>query len=414
MKKTLISVFVLSLSVTAPQFVLAQEDAQSEKGHEHAAASADHQENAGQEGKHEGEREPEGDDGHGHAQEEETNDGHEETTAASVNVKQKEIAGIEVSTLESRQIDYEVYAPGELLTNGYTSYHVSPRVASVVLNRHVELGEHVTKGQPLVTLFSETVAQAQADYRKAYPEWERISGLGRSVVGDQRFNTAKANIEASKATLFAYGLDADDIAALKASGVGSLGEYTLRARVDGAVLTDRFEQGQRVEAGQPLITLADESKLWVEAHLPASSDIVLAQGSEAEVKAAGRVATATVSQEAHTIDPVTRTRVVRLELDNPEDRFHPGMFADVYFRFQTREPVLAVPESALMRGADGDWTVYVEGSEGKYEPVEVELGRSIGGLREVSGLTPGKRVVFEGAFFVASEIAKGGFDPHNH
>jgi len=86
----------------------------------------------------------------------------------------------------------------------------------------------------------------------------------------------------------------------------------------------------------------------------------------------------------------------------------------VYFRFTTKEPVLAVPESALMRGADGDWTVYVEAAEGEYESVEVELGRSIGGLREVSGLAEGQRVVLRGAFFVASEIAKGGFDPHNH
>ncbi len=116
------------------------------------------------------------------------------------------------------------------------------------------------------------------------------------------------------------------------------------------------------------MTLADESELWVEAHLPASSDIVLEKGAEAEVRAAGRVGVATVSQEAHTIDPVTRTRIVRLELDNPEDRFHPGMFADVYFRFKTSEPVLAVPETALMRGADGDWTVYVEEAEGEYEP----------------------------------------------
>ncbi|MCK5886017.1 MAG: efflux RND transporter periplasmic adaptor subunit, partial [Alcanivorax sp.] len=362
-------------------------------------------------GEHEEEGDHEEEGGHGH---EDENGGHEEAATASINAKQKELAGIEVATLESKRVDYEIYAPGELLTNGYTSYHVSPRVASVVLRRHVELGEHVTKGQPLVTLFSETVAQAQADYRKAFPEWKRISGLGRSVVGDQRFNTAKANIEAARATLLAYGLNDDDIGALKASGVDSLGEYMLRARVDGAVLTDEFEQGQRVEAGQPLVTLADESELWVEAHLPASSDIVLEKGAEAVVKAAGRVAVATVSQEAHTIDPVTRTRIVRLELDNPEDRFHPGMFADVYFRFKTSEPVLAVPETALMRGADGDWTVYVEEAEGEYEPVEVELGRSIGGLREVSGLAAGQRVVLRGAFFVASEIAKGGFDPHNH
>ena len=415
MKKTLISVFALTLLTAPLSFVQAEEDAHQEAGHDHAASGDDHQEVTGEEGEYkedhgeEGEHEEEG--GHGH---EDENGGHEEAATASINAKQKELAGIEVATLESKRVDYEIYAPGELLTNGYTSYHVSPRVASVVLRRHVELGEHVTKGQPLVTLFSETVAQAQADYRKAFPEWERISGLGRSVVGDQRFNTAKANIEAARATLLAYGLNDDDIGALKASGVDSLGEYMLRARVDGAVLTDEFEQGQRVEAGQPLVTLANESELWVEAHLPANSDIVLKQGAEAEVRVAGRVAVATVSQEAHTIDAVTRTRIVRLELDNPEDRFHPGMFADVYFLFKTTEPVLAVPESALMRGADGDWTVYVEEAEGEYEPVEVELGRAIGGLREISGLTAGQRIVSRGAFFVASEIAKGGFDPHNH
>ncbi|VVT32692.1 putative Co/Zn/Cd efflux system membrane fusion protein [Marinobacter salarius] len=416
MKKTLISVFVLTLFIAPPSLVQAEEDAHNEAGHDHAAGGDNHREGTGEEDEYEGghaeEREHEEEEGHGH--EEESDGGHEEAATASINAKQKELAGIEVATLESKRVDYEIYAPGELLTNGYTSYHVSPRVASVVLRRHVELGEHVTKGQQLVTLFSETVAQAQADYRKAFPEWERISGLGRSVVGDQRFNTAKANIEAARATLLAYGLNDDDIGALKASGVGSLGEYTLRARVDGAVLTDEFEQGQRVEAGQPLVTLANESELWVEAHLPANSDIVLKQGAEAEVRVAGRVAVATVSQEAHTIDAVTRTRIVRLELDNPEDRFHPGMFADVYFLFKTTEPVLAVPESALMRGADGDWTVYVEEAEAEYEPVEVELGRSIGGLREIFGLTAGQRIVSRGAFFVASEIAKGGFDPHNH
>lgn len=416
MKKTLISVFVLTLFIAPPSLVQAEEDAHNEAGHDHAAGGDNHREGTGEEDEYEGghaeEREHEEEEGHGH--EEESDGGHEEAATASINAKQKELAGIEVATLESKRVDYEIYAPGELLTNGYTSYHVSPRVASVVLRRDVELGEHVTKGQQLVTLFSETVAQAQADYRKAFPEWERISGLGRSVVGDQRFNTAKANIEAARATLLAYGLNDDDIGALKASGVGSLGEYTLRARVDGAVLTDEFEQGQRVEAGQPLVTLANESELWVEAHLPANSDIVLKQGAEAEVRVAGRVAVATVSQEAHTIDAVTRTRIVRLELDNPEDRFHPGMFADVYFLFKTTEPVLAVPESALMRGADGDWTVYVEEAEAEYEPVEVELGRSIGGLREIFGLTAGQRIVSRGAFFVASEIAKGGFDPHNH
>jgi hypothetical protein len=46
--------------------------------------------------------------------------------------------------------------------------------------------------------------------------------------------------------------------------------------------------------------------------------------------------------------------------------------------------------------------------------MEVELGRALGPLREITGVKPGTRIVTEGAFFVASQIAKGGFDPHNH
>ena len=90
------------------------------------------------------------------------------------------------------------------------------------------------------------------------------------------------------------------------------------------------------------------------------------------------------------------------------------MFADIYFEFATAGPVLALPEAALMRGADGDWTVFVESNTGELSAVEVELGRSLGNVQEVTGIGPGTRVVTRGAFFVASQIAKGGFDPHNH
>ena len=141
MKKTLISVFVLTLFIAPPSLVQAEEDAHNEAGHDHAAGGDDHREGTGEEDEHEGghaeEREHEEEEGHGH--EEESDGGHEESTTASINAKQKELAGIEVATLESKRVDYEIYAPGELLTNGYTSYHVSPRVASVVLRRHRSL-----------------------------------------------------------------------------------------------------------------------------------------------------------------------------------------------------------------------------------------------------------------------------------
>lgn len=352
-------------------------------------------------------------DEHGKTDEHDLHGDHDEASAASLKPKQMTLANIQVQAVTAEFIDYQLYAPGEILSNRYSSYRVSPRVASVVLRRHVALGDHVKRGDSLVTLFSENVAQAQANYRTAWPEWKRVQKLGRRAVGEQRYINAKADMEAARATLQAYGLSDSDLQSLVLNQSAALGEYTLRAKIDGAVLSDDFEQGQRIEAGGTLIALADEKQLWVEAHLPANLSINL-QGIAADVVAGNVRAKASVTQEAHTIDPVTRTRTVRLLLDNLDHRLHPGQFAEVFFHFRTKQAVLAVPETALMRGADGDWTVFVEGHPGEFQPVEVELGRALGTLREITGIAPNTKVVTRGAFFVASQIAKGGFDPHNH
>ena len=123
---------------------------------------------------------------------------------------------------------------------------------------------------------------------------------------------------------------------------------------------------------------------------------------------------ARVTQEAHKIDPRSRTRIVRLVVDNADHKLHSGLFADVAFQFKTPEPVMALPESAVLRGADGDWQVFVETAQGRYEPREVELVQTLGEHLVISGVASGSRVVTSGAFFVQSEIAKSGFEVHNH
>lgn len=322
---------------------------------------------------------------------------------------QRELANIKVAPLEPRVMNYQLYAPGEIKSNGYTSYQVSPRVDSVVLRRHVALSDHVEKGQPLVTLFSETVADAQATYSIAKAEWQRVQKMGRTAVGDRRYITAQSTLQAAHGRLLAFGLSEKAIGELSQKKK-NLGEYTLLAERGGAVLTDDFNQGQRVQSGDALMELADEKKLWVEARLAPTLQVHLPSGSKAEVKVGGDVFSAVVSQEAHIIDQQTRTRVVRLLVDNVDHRLHPGMFADVYFSFKTDEPVLAVPEVALMRGADGDWAVFVEGDDGKFSAHEVDLGRSLGKWREITGIAEGTKVVVEGAFFVSSQMNKSGFE----
>ncbi len=396
----------------------ANENVSTEKNHDHALEKKhdDHQEKNHDESKHKEQDE------HGHGQNEDENSAHEEeSNGVKLSTAQLALAGIKVETLALQAMSYDIYAPGEIKANDYTSYLVSPRVDSIVVKRHVTLGDHVEKGQPLVTLFSADVAQAQANFKIAKAEWERVQQLGRKAVGDKRYYEAQANVEADFGRLSAFGLSTKVIESIRTKSNKNsrtkLGEYTLHAETSGAVLSDSFRQGQRVESGDTLIELADEHSLWIEAQLAPTMELTIPVGSIAMAKIGQKTYRATVTQKAHTIDPITRTRIVRLQVENVDHKLHPGLFADIYFSFNTTKQVLAVPEEALMRGSDGDWQVFVE-NKGEFKAVEVELGRHLnsfkGKWREISGIDAGSKVVIKGAFYVSAEIAKGGFDAHNH
>jgi cobalt-zinc-cadmium efflux system membrane fusion protein len=375
--------------------------------------------NSHDESGHSHEDENKGDD---HAKEEGADDGHEREEASkeeheegvSFSPETMALANIKVATLMAKTFARSVYAPGEIKANGYTSYIVSPRTESVVVNRHAILGEHVEKGQSLVTLFSESMAEAQGTYRVAYSEWQRIKKLGKGTVSESRLLKSETDYNSAIGRLTAFGLTKEAITDIVKNNSSNLGEYVLVAKRSGAVLSDDFSQGQRVAPGDKIMVLANEENLWVEARVSPNKKLNLPVGTAATIEFGGQLHNAKVIQEAHTIDPTTRTRIVRLSVDNKDDTLHSGMFVNVNFQFNTKTQVIAVPETALMRGADGDWTVFVEDHPGEFKAVEVELGQPLGNYRQIIGIAPNTRVVTKGAFFVASEIAKGGFDPHNH
>ncbi len=332
----------------------------------------------------------------------------------SLSQEKIKLAGIEVNAVFAKKHSNMVYAPGEVKANGYKSYLVSPRTDSVVINRHASLGEHVKTGQKLVTLFSETMAQTQADFLIASSNWKRANKLGRNNISERTLVEAENIYKGVYGKLVAFGLTKQAIEKISQQDSATFGQYALVAEREGVVLQDDFMQGQRIEAGETIMLLADETDLWVEASIPANKALNLVFGSPALIDLNGVKYQAKVIQEAHTIDPITRTRTVRLSVTNNGHKLHSGMFVKVYFQFESNNEVIAVPEEALIRSSDGDWTVFIEEQPNKFKAIEVTTGQAFSEYRQVFGVESGMKIVTRGAFFVASEIAKGGFDPHNH
>ncbi|MEN8180387.1 MAG: efflux RND transporter periplasmic adaptor subunit, partial [Pseudomonadota bacterium] len=122
-----------------------------------------------------------------------------------------------------------------------------------------------------------------------------------------------------------------------------------------------------------------------------------------------------IIQEHHALDQTTRTLAIRLEISNPEDHLHPGQFVTVRMPTGKQDgTALSLPSDAVLHSPDGDWVVFVEQAPGEYIPKEVRLIEQLSQRVLIEGLEPGERVVTQGAFFIQSELAKSGFDVHNH
>ncbi len=341
-------------------------------------------------------------------------DAHEEVTVLELTAEQQKMLNLQVITLQPKaNATRTLTVPAEIISNQYRTWVVPVRIDSQVQSRSATLGQHMEKGEPIATLFSPAMAQLQSDLQVAADAWRRVNNLGRRTVGNQRYLDARGDYQALRARAKGYGLDDNAITAIEA-GNSEKGVYTLTAPDDGLVLEDAFQQGQWLTAGSALVTLVDESELWAEAALPPSPGLQIATGTPARVIVGDTSVEGRVIQSGHRLNPVTRTLAVRVAIPNAGHLLHPGMFADVALSLAAPHGALTVPEEALTRSADGDWQLFVEEEPGRYKPVEIELHGQLANRRIVTGMEPGTRVVTRGAFFLASEMAKSGFDIHNH
>ena len=137
-------------------------------------------------------------------------------------------------------------------------------------------------------------------------------------------------------------------------------------------------------------------------------------GARAWVRYNGGVQEAKVEQIYSTVDTETRTVNVRLLASNIARALRPGQFAQVEIESVGGAPVLAVPNEALVRSADGDWIIFEQDEDLGLKPVEVERVRVVGEQTVIEGIPAGSSVAMSGAFFLQSELAKSGFSIHNH
>lgn len=178
----------------------------------------------------------------------------------------------------------------------------------------------------------------------------------------------------------------------------------LTAPASGYVLSRSLTTG-RVEVGEELFRIADLSRVWVVADVPARDAEYITSGATAEITLPGRGAilhgtvSRTVPPQADASNQSVR---VRLNVDNPGALLRPDVAVDVQLSIAL-PAAISVPVDAVI---DGGLTrrVFVARGNGTFEPREVETGwRFADRVQIVSGLAAGERVVVAGTFLLDSE-----------
>jgi Cu(I)/Ag(I) efflux system membrane fusion protein len=110
------------------------------------------------------------------------------------------------------------------------------------------------------------------------------------------------------------------------------------------------------------------------------------------------------------VNPATRTLKARLELANPRGALVPGMFVQMQFTDSRPGKALLIPTEAVIQTGRRTVVMLAE-ADGRFRPVEVEIGIESGGQTEIKrGLQLGQRVVVSSQFLVDSEASLRGVE----
>ncbi|MCX6630480.1 MAG: efflux RND transporter periplasmic adaptor subunit [Candidatus Solibacter sp.] len=256
----------------------------------------------------------------------------------------------------------------------------------------------VKKDQVLATLYSPDIRAAQQNYIGFVAGVERLRQA--SQPGDLKTIEASASINEEQLRLLGMGdKQIKQIAAKHQAG----STLDLTAPGDGIVLARNVSAHQRFERGTELYRIADLQHVWITADVH-DQDGQLPPGTRAKVTVPElrRTIEATVSSATPLFDEASRTLKLRLEADNPGLLLRPDMFVDVEFEAKTPSGLLLPAEAVLDSGLRK--IVYVETSDGVFEPREVEIAGTFGDQVAIAkGITDGDRVVVSGNFLLDSE-----------
>ena len=313
--------------------------------------------------------------------------------------------GVTYAVATFGSLDKEVRTVGQITLDETRQRTIAPKIDGFVERLFVNAtGQPVSVGQPLLTIYSPMLVQAQEELLLAKRLQLDVSGGS----GDAQRNASDL-VESARRRLAYWDIPPGVIAAIERSGEVHR-TLTLYSPASGYVLEKSVVAGQKISAGDALYKVADLSAVWVEGDVFEQdlANVRVGQVVHTDFQALpGEHRMGRIAYVYPTLNPETRTAKVRVVLANRDLRLKPGMYATIRIAGAGRGPVLTVPRDAVLSTGERN-LVFVRDGSGQLVPREVALGASNNERVEIlRGLTAGETVVWSATFLVDAEANLG-------
>ncbi|MCC7418079.1 MAG: efflux RND transporter periplasmic adaptor subunit [Acidobacteria bacterium] len=327
---------------------------------------------------------------------------------------------VETGAVARGDMATEITVVGNLI--GAATVEAVPKLSGRLQDVSVRLGDRVVKGQRLAKLedreiqeqvkqaeasfnvSAATIRQREADLRLAQTNLDRSRNLfERQLIPQQTFDDTEARYEAAVAQLdLARAQYAQAKARLDELNI-NLSNTVIVSPVTGYVGKRALDPGAWLTTNSSFISVVDISLVRLVANVVEKDLRQMTQGLPAKVTVdayPGETFAGRVAHVAPVLDPATRTAQIEVEIENPEARLKPGMYATVTFTVGKRPNTLMIPTSARVDAA-GSKGVFLpsateQGQVAVFRPIEVGLVNQ-SSAEVTAGLDQGETIVTTGA-----------------
>jgi len=321
--------------------------------------------------------------------------------------------GVKSGTVEYKQLNDEIRATGTVDVDERLQSSVQVRFSGYIRKVFANAThQYVRKGDPLFTIYSPELVATQEEYLVA--RRNQVALNGSSVDGVA--SGASSLTTAAEQRLRQWDIPSGEIAKLQETGK-AITELSINSPASGYIMERVALANMYVEPATKLYTLADLSRVWVNAQVFQNDVGRLKRGDSSSITVdayPGRTFQGHIEEILPQVDMTTRTVKVRLAVNNPGVTLKPGMFVNVDLRSALGRQ-LVVPASAVFQTGLRQ-VVFVDHGNGSLEPKDVSLGARVGDdFIVLKGLAAHQQIVVSANFLLDSEsqlqAAAGSYTP---